>query len=69
MFGADLIGVATVNAADLLTGETISDWFTITSSYGKPPKPNCAVRLEMKFSKCDDIPWVHLSAEICLTDK
>lgn len=56
MFGADLIGVATVPAERIFPGETISDWFPIIGSFGKPPKPNCAVRLEMTFTRCEDIP-------------
>ncbi|XVF63609.1 hypothetical protein PTKIN_Ptkin09bG0100400 [Pterospermum kingtungense] len=54
MFGADLIGVATVPAVKVLAGETISGWFPIISSYGKPPKPDCAIHLEMKFIKCSE---------------
>ncbi|KAK7351782.1 hypothetical protein VNO77_11476 [Canavalia gladiata] len=56
MFGADLIGIATVSAERILSGESISDWFPIIGSFGKPPKPDCAVRLEMKFTRCEDSP-------------
>ncbi|KAK9946870.1 hypothetical protein M0R45_012313 [Rubus argutus] len=56
MFGADLIGVASVSAKRILSGETISDWFPIIGPLGKPPKPDAAVKLEMKFSKCEDNP-------------
>ena len=56
MFGADLIGTAAVSAEKILSGEAISDWFPIIGSSGKPPKPNCAVRLEMKFTRCEDSP-------------
>ncbi|KAH7523461.1 hypothetical protein FEM48_Zijuj06G0013700 [Ziziphus jujuba var. spinosa] len=56
MFGADLIGIATVSARRVMSGETISDWFPIVGSFGKPPKPNAAVRLEMRFTKCEDNP-------------
>ncbi|KAJ4700589.1 Phospholipase D [Melia azedarach] len=54
VFGADLIGVATVSAAKIKSGETISDWFPILSMCGKPPKPDTAVRMEMKFSSCEE---------------
>ncbi|KAJ1427362.1 Phospholipase D/Transphosphatidylase [Sesbania bispinosa] len=54
MFGADLIGIATVSAAKILSGELICDWFPVIGSFGKPPKPDCAVRLEMKFTRCED---------------
>lgn len=56
MFGAELIGIATVSAEKILSGEAISNWFPIIGSFGKPPKPDCAVRLEMKFTKCEDSP-------------
>ncbi|XVE56223.1 hypothetical protein DITRI_Ditri03aG0220500 [Diplodiscus trichospermus] len=57
VFGADLIGVATVPAVKVLAGEAICGWFPVISSYGKPPKPDCAVHLEMKFTKCEEIPF------------
>ncbi|XP_023545432.1 phospholipase D delta-like [Cucurbita pepo subsp. pepo] len=56
VFGADLIGIATVPARRVLSGEVIDDWFPIIGSFGKPPKPDSAVRLEMKFTKCEDNP-------------
>lgn len=56
MFGADLIGVASVSARRILTGESISDWFPVIGSLGKPPKPDTAIRLEMRFTKCEDNP-------------
>lgn len=56
VFGADLIGIATVPARRVLSGETIDDWFPIIGSFGKPPKPDSAVRLEMKFTKCEENP-------------
>lgn len=56
MFGADLIGVATVPAAKIKSGDTVSDWFPIIGPYGKPPKPEAAVRMEMKFTPCEKNP-------------
>ncbi|XP_021802561.1 phospholipase D delta-like [Prunus avium] len=56
MFGADLIGIASVSAQRILSGETISDWFPIIGPLGKPPKPDAAVKLEMRFTKCEDNP-------------
>nr|KYP64790.1 Phospholipase D delta [Cajanus cajan] len=56
MFGADLIGTASVSAKRILSGEAISDWFPIIGSFGKPPKPDCAVRLAMKFTRFEDNP-------------
>ncbi|XP_052732026.1 phospholipase D delta isoform X1 [Vigna angularis] len=54
MFGADLIGVVTVSAERILSGEPISDWFPIIGSFGKQPKPDCALRLAMKFTRCEN---------------
>ena len=54
VFGADLIGVATVSAHRILSGETIREWLPILNSLGKPPKPDASLRLEMKFTKCED---------------
>lgn len=54
VFGADLIGVATVPAQLINSGQLISDWFPLTGSYGKQPKQDAAVFLEMKFTKCDE---------------
>jgi len=56
VFGADLIGVASVSAQRILAGEAINDWFPIIGSFGKPPKPDAAVRIEMRFTKCEDNP-------------
>lgn len=56
VFGADLIGIATVPALKIKSGETISDWFPILSLNGKPPKPDSAVRMEMRFTPCEDNP-------------
>ncbi|KAG8632274.1 phospholipase D delta-like isoform X1 [Manihot esculenta] len=56
VFGADLIGVATVPVEKILTGEMISDWFPILGPYGKPPKADSAVRVEMKFMQCKENP-------------
>ncbi|KAK6793060.1 hypothetical protein RDI58_012141 [Solanum bulbocastanum] len=56
VFGADYIGVATVPAEKIKSGELIDDWFPIIGPYGKPPKPDCAIRLQMKFIHCDSNP-------------
>ncbi|KAJ0234735.1 C2 domain-containing protein [Hirschfeldia incana] len=52
VFGADLIGIATVSAAKIKLGETINGWFPIIGS----PKPDSAVRLEMRFVSCEKNP-------------
>ncbi|KAI9201248.1 hypothetical protein LWI28_020671 [Acer negundo] len=56
MFGADMIGIAKVPAAMIKSGETVSDWFPVLGMYGKPPKPDCAVRMEMRFTPCEENP-------------
>lgn len=54
VFGADLIGVVTISAERVMSGELIDDWFDIIGPSGKPPKPNAAIRLRIKFTSCDD---------------
>lgn len=56
VFGAEIIGVAAVPAERIFSGEVIKEWFPIIGSYGKPPKPDCAVFLEMRFVRCDENP-------------
>jgi len=56
VFGADLIGVATVSAKRLASGEVIDEWVPIIGSYGKPPKPDTAIRLHMAFTPCSKNP-------------
>ncbi|KAL8059308.1 hypothetical protein ABFX02_03G077500 [Erythranthe guttata] len=56
VFGADLIGVATVAASRIAAGETIDEWVPVIGPYGKPHKPDSAVRLEIKFTPCHTNP-------------
>ncbi|CAH9087032.1 unnamed protein product [Cuscuta europaea] len=57
MFGADFIGVAKVSAPRIKSGKMIDDWFPLTrGAGGKPPKPDSAIRLRMKFTPCDENP-------------
>uniref|UniRef100_A0A5B7C2A1 Phospholipase D n=1 Tax=Davidia involucrata TaxID=16924 RepID=A0A5B7C2A1_DAVIN len=56
VFGADMIGVATVSAQRVKSGEVIDEWFPIIGPNGKPPKPDAAVRIEMKFIECETNP-------------
>ncbi|KAJ6680972.1 PHOSPHOLIPASE D [Salix koriyanagi] len=55
MFGAEFIGIASVEVDKILSGETIKDWFPIIGLTGKPPKTDCALHVEMKFTKCEQI--------------
>lgn len=56
MFGADMIGTATIPASAIATGEELDDWFPILGSNGKPPKPDAAIHLRLKFLPCEDNP-------------
>ncbi|RAL52418.1 hypothetical protein DM860_007275 [Cuscuta australis] len=59
VFGADFIGVAKVSARKVVSGEVIEDWFPINGACGKPPKPNTAIRLWMKFTPFHQNPLYH----------
>ncbi|KAL9267976.1 Phospholipase D delta-like protein [Drosera capensis] len=52
VFGADVIGVASVSVRDLIEGKEIEDWFPIVGSNGKPPKPDAAIHVRMRFVSC-----------------
>ncbi|KAF9621735.1 hypothetical protein IFM89_027589 [Coptis chinensis] len=56
VFGAQLIGIVLISANRIRTGESISDWFPVIGSYGKPPKPDSALFLEMKFTPVENNP-------------
>ncbi|KAJ0039668.1 hypothetical protein Pint_28585 [Pistacia integerrima] len=56
VFGAEIIGKAKIPAHEIATGEYISGWFPIIGSNGKTPKPDTALRLEMKFTPCEKNP-------------
>ncbi|XP_050365918.1 phospholipase D delta [Argentina anserina] len=56
VFGAQIIGTASISAAKIATGEKISGWFDIIGATGKPPKPDCAIYVEMKFTPVDRNP-------------
>ncbi|KDP43703.1 hypothetical protein JCGZ_22330 [Jatropha curcas] len=50
------VGVVKIPARRIATGEVISDWFPIIGYSGKPPKPDTALHLEMKFTPCEKNP-------------
>ncbi|XP_057774702.1 phospholipase D delta-like isoform X1 [Salvia miltiorrhiza] len=54
VFGADLIGVASVAAERIASRELVDEWFPIIGSNGKPPKHDCAIRLRLKFTPCQE---------------
>ncbi|XP_074372997.1 phospholipase D delta-like isoform X2 [Apium graveolens] len=53
-FGADFIGIASVSAQRIKTGDLIDEWFPIIGLFGKPPKQHAAIRLRMRFLECED---------------
>ncbi|XP_073139972.1 phospholipase D delta-like [Henckelia pumila] len=52
VFGAELIGVALVSAKQIAAGEPFDEWVPVLGAYGKPPKPDTAIRLQMTFIPC-----------------
>lgn len=52
VFGAELIGIATVSAQRIKSGEVISEWLPVIGQGGKPAKRDAAIRVEMKFTPC-----------------
>ncbi|KAJ6916524.1 phospholipase D delta-like isoform X2 [Populus alba x Populus x berolinensis] len=56
LFGAELIGTANIPASTVALGEDIKGWFPIIAPSGKPPKPDTALYLEMKFTPFEKNP-------------
>ncbi|KAB2051524.1 hypothetical protein ERO13_A12G058400v2 [Gossypium hirsutum] len=56
LFGADAIGTAKIPASRIATGEHITGWFPLIGPSGKPPKPDSAIYLDMKFTPCENNP-------------
>lgn len=54
VFGAQLVGTVKIPAQRIASGEIISGWFPIINSSGKPPKPETAIRIEMRFVAVED---------------
>lgn len=50
LFGAELMGAVKFPASEIVNGKLIKGWFPILGSSGKPPKPDTALHLEMKFT-------------------
>ncbi|KAH9308102.1 hypothetical protein KI387_036013, partial [Taxus chinensis] len=49
VLGAELIGTVAIPAERVLSGEKVEDWYPVLNSYGKPPKPDSALRLSFQF--------------------
>ncbi|XP_051139132.1 phospholipase D delta-like [Andrographis paniculata] len=56
VFGADHIGIATVPAKRIATGETINEWFPVVGPSGKPHKPDSALLVRISFTPCRSNP-------------
>ncbi|KAF8377767.1 hypothetical protein HHK36_031152 [Tetracentron sinense] len=56
VFGAQIIGIASIPARRIVSEEFISDWYPVIGPNGKPPKPDSAIRLEMKFTPFERNP-------------
>ncbi|XWS33917.1 hypothetical protein CRYUN_Cryun22dG0124000 [Craigia yunnanensis] len=56
LFGAEVIGIAKIPAQKIATGEPISGWFPLIGPSGKPPKPDTAIYIDMKFTPCEKNP-------------
>ncbi|KAJ8764356.1 hypothetical protein K2173_006096 [Erythroxylum novogranatense] len=56
LFGAELMGVTKISAEKIASGELIHNWFPIIGSSGKPPKPDTALHLQIKFTPVDKNP-------------
>ncbi|KAM3286510.1 phospholipase D delta [Capsicum chacoense] len=56
VFGAQVMGKVTIPAEKIAPGEVIAGWFPVIGASGKPPKPNTALQLMMKFVPYDKNP-------------
>lgn len=56
VFGSQTMGTVKIPAQQIATGESISGWFPILGTNGKPAKPDTALHLEMKFTPVDQNP-------------
>lgn len=50
------MGSVLIPATRIASGERFADWFSVLDASGNPPKPETALRLEMKFTPCDKNP-------------
>uniref|UniRef100_A0A803MBD7 phospholipase D n=1 Tax=Chenopodium quinoa TaxID=63459 RepID=A0A803MBD7_CHEQI len=62
VFGAQVIGIFSLPASRLLSEEHIKGWQPIYSpSTGKPPKPESAIRIDLKYTPCERIPDLNVT--------
>ncbi|XP_016481357.2 phospholipase D delta [Nicotiana tabacum] len=53
LFGAEIMGKVKIPVENIAAGDVISGWFPIIGPSGKPPKPNSALKVHMKFFPYD----------------
>ncbi|KAL4183949.1 hypothetical protein AMTRI_Chr11g157630 [Amborella trichopoda] len=56
VLGAELIGVVSISAKKIQTGNTITGWFPILGQYGNPFKPYPELHLSMQFRPVENNP-------------
>lgn len=56
VFGAEVMGTVKISAQKIASGETISGWYPVLGSNGKPPKLGTSLRIEMKFTSVEENP-------------
>lgn len=56
VFGAQTIGTLKIPVSEIASGKLISGWFQLIGQNGKPPKPDTAFLLEMKFTPTEKNP-------------
>ncbi|GJN12204.1 hypothetical protein PR202_ga30462 [Eleusine coracana subsp. coracana] len=56
VFGAELIGVASIPVEDITPGEVVSGWFPISGQYSNPMKPSPELHLSIQYKPIDQNP-------------
>lgn len=61
-FGAERIGSVVIPVQKFLNGDMIEGWFPVLNTYGKPPKPDSALRLSIQFHPAEAEAWCKYGA-------
>uniref|UniRef100_A0A0D9WXI9 Phospholipase D n=1 Tax=Leersia perrieri TaxID=77586 RepID=A0A0D9WXI9_9ORYZ len=56
VFGAELIGVASVPVEDITPGDMVSGWFPISGQYSNPMKPSPELHLSIQYKPIEQNP-------------
>ncbi|XP_078162510.1 phospholipase D delta-like [Carex rostrata] len=56
MFGAQIIGTATVPVSSITSGEPFDNWLDVADPYGQPGDPKPRIHIAFKFTPVDDNP-------------